>query len=682
MLSWDLETERFGPCNLAPEPICLSVATEDGTELIVAACEPEFDEVLAWCLDEKQSNTRIAFDMAVILAHRPHLADKVWKAYEENRVTCTIVREKLLVLADTGDLEYLELSNGAKKKLEWSQVAMEEKYLGISRRADKTDDDAWRSNYAVLKGVPAKDYPAEAREYNLADSRNALAITKAQGILGIEAEFLNARADLALYLSSCWGFPIDQEFVQRLHADLTPKFHSSHFPHLIAAGMLVPEVAARPYKTNPAKSVAAKPAKYSQKGIRARVEEVCKRLGIEPKLTDTGEVSYSAEALQDLAGHDPAIDELIARGEHQKLVTTELPRMMNATRVHPKYDIIKKTGRTSSYGNSKKDANPAYPAVNIQQIDPRVRDAYVASPGNVLCSVDYNFIELVAIAQKCLTLFDESVLADLINAGKDPHANLGAQIAGMFDGFKGTYDDFVAKKKTDRPWYDHWRTLAKPTGLGFSGGLGAVRFLGYAKSTFGVDIIKIAGSYDAAVEMAKNLKQVWLQTYPEMQDYFNWVKRDCQDLDWSTAEEPRYQYSSPFGMIRRNCMYTEATNGAGLQTATAEGAKIALWNLARACHDASINSILLGSHPVAFIHDEVIVEMPHDEFMHERAFEVARIMREGMEKVMTRVKVGAAPACMFRWNKKAEAVFHPETKKLQVWAPSASASPSPSIPSP
>ena len=696
-LCWDLETERFGPSNLAPEPICLSMCDGE-TSLVVAACEPSFDEILEHCLKSQQVNTNIAFDMAVVLAHRPKLAPLVWEAYQENRVSCLIVREKLKVLADTGDLSFVQLPNGAKMKLSFSQLAMEKKYLGIDRGDEKEDEDAWRSNYSVLKGRPAKDYPKEAYDYSLADAVNGRAIAIAQGPLDMEAEFLNARAALALYLSSCWGFPIDSEFVDKLHAELSPKYHESHYPHLLQAGLLEPSVPTTPYANQLAKAVALlgktpltwdehvaalsekgirftqpKEAKKNTKAIRQKILDLCKQFEMPVKMTDAsekfpdGQVSYGDEALQELKGLDPCIDELLARDELQKLVTTEIPRM-RAGRVHPKYDVIKKTGRTSSYGNSKKDKDPAYPAVNIQNIDPRVRAAYIASPGNVLCSVDYNAIELVSIAQKCLTLFGKSVLAEKINAGADPHAFLGAEIARLFDGFRGSYEDFLQLKKTDPAKFKHWRTLAKPTGLGFPGGLGAARFLGYAKSTFGVDIIKIAGSMDGALEMARTLKRVWLDTFPEMQDYFNWITRDCKDLDWSGPDDDRYVYVSPHGMIRRNCFYTEATNGAALQTPTAEGAKISLWNLARALYDATVSSILRGCHMLAFVHDEVIVEIPHDEVMHERGFEIAKIMREGMQKVMTQVKVGASPACMFRWNKDAETVLD-SNGRLQVWTP-------------
>lgn len=701
---------------MAPEPICMSMADEDGSSIVVASCEPEFDELLVFCLEQElQVNTNIGFDMSVLLAHRPHLADKVWAAYNRDGVTDTIVREKLLVLADTGDLEWMTLQNGARQKLSYSQAAMEAKHLGVDRSADKEDEDAWRSNYSALKGMKAADYPQEAYEYSRLDAVYALAIAKKQEEINQEAlraQFLNTRASLALYLSSCWGFEVDFEEVEKLYAELSARYHEHAlverdgktvmaYHHLLKEGLLRPGIPTRPHSRQLKKAVEEighepadwaphkerlaalgikftedKPSSYDTKAKRALVERVSKLAEIPVVLTETGLTCCDGDVLQELAGLDSAIDELIDRNEIQKLVTTELPRM-RAGRVHPRYDVLKKTSRTSSYGTSKKDKAPAYPAVNIQQIDPRVRHAYKASEGKVLCSVDYDYIELVSVAQKCLTLFGQSVLADKINAGFDPHAYLGARIMQRFEpSFRGSLDAdanyalFMGLKETDYRWWKHFRTLAKPTGLGLPGGLGAARFVGYAKSTYGVDIVKLAGSMDAALAMARELKSEWLRTYPEMDAYFRWVKQQCMDLEWSSYGDERYCYVSPHGTIRRNCRYTEATNGAALQTPTAEGAKIALWELAKACYDSSVGSCLLGCHMVAFIHDEVIVEMPLDALMHERAFEVARIMKEGMSKVMTDVVVGAKPACMLRWDKRAEAVFGPDGR-LQVWFPEA-----------
>ena len=156
IVDWDLETERFGPSNLAPEPICLSFADSDGQQLVVASCEPHFDDVVEEMLRyDLIVNTNIAFDMAVILAHRPKLSSLIFKAYRESRVSCLVVRDKLLVLADTGDLKFVTLPDGSKKPLLFAQSEMEKRRLGIDRTDEKTQDDAWRSNYGTLKGNPA-----------------------------------------------------------------------------------------------------------------------------------------------------------------------------------------------------------------------------------------------------------------------------------------------------------------------------------------------------------------------------------------------------------------------------------------------------------------------------------------------------------------------------------------------
>lgn len=705
LVSWDLETHRFGPCNLAPKPICVAADFGEDERVLVASCEPEFDEVIEACLQAPlQTNTNIAFDMSVILAHRPHLSHLVFAAYREDRVTDIMIRDMLLVLADTGDLKFQTLENGAKIELRFSQLAMEQRHLGIDRSADKDDEDAPRSNYDAVEGIPAADYPEDFRAYPLADAANARRIffvqeqiAKTRGGLG--PQFLNARAALALQLSSCWGMRVDKKMAQEMFDRLSAAYHERNYPGLVKAGILNPSQPAEPYVKQVAKAEAIlgcrpvdwephrakleelgikfkqpKPSSYSTAPLKSLVESICARFGIDPKTTESGQISVDKEVQADLKGFDETFDEYIHRKETEKLVSTELPRMLHG-RVHPKYRILVKSGRTSCFGNSKKDTNPAYPAVNLQNVDERVREAYIPSEGRVLCSIDYDFIELVSVAQKCLDLFGSSVLADKINAGYDPHAFLGANIIKMFNpDFKGSEDPdenyhiFLELKKTDRDTYAHFRKLAKPTGLGFPGGLGPNTFIGFAKSTYGVDIVKLAGSVEAAVEMAQMLRRSWHQTYPEMQLYFNHINKDCIDDQWSYPEDYRYCYQSPMGMIRRNCHYCEATNGKAMQTPTAEGAKIALFLLAEAMYDATLGDCLLGTAMCPFVHDEVILDMPFDEYTHERAYRAAHLMIEGMRKVMTKVKVGAKPTLMLRWNKQAEPRFD-NNNRLIPWTP-------------
>ena len=84
---------------------------------------------------------------------------------------------------------------------------------------------------------------------------------------------------------------------------------------------------------------------------------------------------------------------------------------------------IMATGRTSST------------APNIQNIskDPGIRELYVAAPGYVLCSCDYNQQELIALAEHCYTRFGTSRMRDLINHDIDIHGFMGSTIAGIFN---------------------------------------------------------------------------------------------------------------------------------------------------------------------------------------------------------------------------------------------------------
>ena len=706
------------------------MADDDGAKLVVATCESEFDDCLEHCLKQDMANSHIAYDMAVVFAHRPQFAPLIWEAYRDDRVSDLITREKLIALADQGDLEYLSLPNGAKEKLKWGQAFLEKRILGIDRTADKEDDDAWRTHFAVLDGMPASEYPTEAFQYALGDAVHGHELyvsqenrVKAMPWDVLKPEKLSTRASFALYLSSCWGFAVDHEEVEVLFEKLSAVYHEyavkedgePAYDLLLELGILNPSVPPRPHKgkNHEGKAVEvlgctpiswephveklkemgikftkAEKSKYSKKPLGDHVRKVCEYLKIPVPMTDGGEsgnkqVKFDKEVQAELAGHDDALDQYIDRQKIAKLVTTELPRM-RAGRVHPKYDILKKTGRTSSFGNSQKDKEPAYPAVNIQQIDPRVRHAYIAREGHILCSIDYSAIELVSAAQKCIDLFGESVLGDKINAGMDPHAYLGAVLArelseGEFQGVQDNDENYKLFKNLEkhkdvsyRDFYGHYRKMAKPVGLGYPGGLGAKTFIALAKTTYYVDFVDIAGGVEEALTLAKKLKQIWMDTFPEMRAYFKWVTSDCVDIDWSGPDDTRFAYMSPHGMVRRNCRYTEIANGCALQTPTAEGAKIALWHLAEAMYDSSNANTLFGCHMVAFIHDEVIIELPFDDLVTARAYEAAGIMVDGMKVVMQDMKVQAEPALMHVWDKRAETVLD-DNKQLIPWLPKSAA---------
>jgi DNA polymerase I-like protein with 3'-5' exonuclease and polymerase domains len=118
------------------------------------------------------------------------------------------------------------------------------------------------------------------------------------------------------------------------------------------------------------------------------------------------------------------------------------------------------------------------------------------------------------------------------------------------------------------------------------------------------------------------------------------------------------------GLLRKDCTFTAACN-CHFQALAAHGAKRAVYRVVRACY-AEQDSPLYGSRPVAFIHDELIVETPTD-YIHEAGVELSRLMCETMQSVVPDVRITATPAAMMRWYKSAEAVWR--DGRLVPWEP-------------
>ena len=106
--------------------------------------------------------------------------------------------------------------------------------------------------------------------------------------------------------------------------------------------------------------------------------------------------------------------------------------------------------------------------------------------------------------------------------------------------------------------------------------------------------------------------------------------------------------------MRGGVTFTDAANGyfSGL---AADASKRALWRVTRACFDTSLASPLLGFHPWAFIHDEVICEGPEDR-APEAAEEMRRLMEAEMQVYTPHVPAVASPQLFRAWSKKAEPV--------------------------
>ena len=393
---------------------------------------------------------------------------------------------------------------------------------------------------------------------------------------------------------------------------------------------------------------------------------------------------------------DPIIDEYIHFMRWQKLKTTEIPRMRYPI-IYPGYDALKKTGRTSSRDRGKINKKFVYPSGNIQQIKAEVRGCFGPAPDHYMISCDFKSMELVTAAQTCMNLFGKSALADQINKGYDVHSYLGAQIALKFDPFfssileeepdliddpEEVYQLFMGMKNDEdlKKTFKLYRTLAKPTGLGYWGGLGKKTWVTTAETVYFVDVESIAkelyGEEGHEEDMAQVLKDIWLKTYPEAGMYFEHVKRNNKDWAatyeyWDEDEQKkktaqRYKYVSHYGLIRSNCDYCKVMNGLALQTLGAEGAKTCLHVIVRESFDPTQKSVLYDNYRCyGFIHDEYLGDCKIGK-EYEVAVRLCDIMAEYYQYVCPDVKSTGEPAVMTLWDKYCESEFDHKNKSINV----------------
>lgn len=662
------DTETFPICAEArfPKLVCLSYC-EDGKEPVLLT-DVEMsrirETVRRWLTNESITlvGHNVGFDLHVIRNTFPDLEPLIWSKLEAGQITDTLIREKLLNLSTSGKMDEIMLPDGKTQMLKYNLGDLVQQRLGEDISEDKHGEESWRVNYHLLSGFREDEYPEDAARYAKNDAYYTYLLFLDQNerakTASVETEFFQTAIDFALKYLTDRGLKIDQEGVHKLLEKLQAEIAPEKLTLLVESGILRPAEPPRPHKRNPNKMTKGKPPSINRKVLLSVVEQVASENGVPLRRTDKGAISADAEMIKELAEFSPVLAQYQNRQKIYRLISTELPKL-DAPEVFPEYDCLKETGRTSSYGGK------LYPSTNIQQVDPRARHLFLPRSGCVLCSIDYDAIELVSLAQTLLDLFGHSTLAELLKQGVDPHAYLGAHLAvhldptfrdlheglppmELYKAFKALKD---SDREDDREFYAHWRKFAKPTGLGYPGGLGAATMVEYAKATYDVQV---------TIEEAEVLKELWFKTFPEMREYFRYINQigDAND---------EFRYVTPMGMVRAGATYCAAANGIGLQSRTAEGAKMAVFEVVRASYDWTKKSILYGQGwPLAFIHDEIILEIKEDRLMSDVADEAARIWRESMQRIMPDIPVRAEPALMRRWNKKAETV-RDASGRLQVW---------------
>lgn len=305
--------------------------------------------------------------------------------------------------------------------------------------------------------------------------------------------------------------------------------------------------------------------------------------------TASGAYSTNAEVLEGLRGQHPIIEWILEHRELSKLRSTyieALPQEIDPVtgRVHTSYNQTGTvTGRISS-------TEPNLQNIPIRtDLGKQVRRAFIASPGNLIVSVDYSQVELRIVAHMAK---DEAMIA-AFNAGQDIHAATAAAI------FNVTLDQ-VTKDQ---------RRHAKAINFG----------LIYGMSAFG-----LTRSSDLTLAEAEDFVSTYFKRFPAIKKYLDQVRHQAARLGYVETLFGRRRY---FPTLKINAQRAglsreerEAIN-APIQGTAADIIKIAMTRLPAAIHKAGLAAQLLLQ-----VHDELVLECPKQELK-----ETARLVRSVME---------------------------------------------------
>lgn len=660
----DQETYLIEPGVQAPPIVCLQFAVDEDTPQLIHRRDPAFWRTWEWLLTSATSYLHNAsFDLACLLADSPDRAELIFQAYSEDRIACTIVRQKLLDIAK-GDRKAL----AGKNRLSYDLGSVARR-LGTGLELNK--EDPWRLRYGTLWGVDVDLWPPDAVRYALDDCYAQRAVTLAQdadealrGVPVLADQFRQTRKDFWLRLMSCWGVTTDQAQVDRYVADVIKTLQKdTEIAHQHA---LIRPTGERILKAAMQHMVqCVRDAEEPELPLTAKGHEIADAEGLtswEVWQQHQKYIELSEDAI-DLYG-----DSVLQAYQRYATAKTRVQRAERLRRnpIQSSFDSLVDSGRTSCrQGDGKPGQRPTQYGVQLQNPakTPGYRECFVPRPGYTFVSIDYNALELRTWSQVMIWTVGHSAMAEVLNtAGKCPHTEFAATLAGL-----SPEQAYAVRKGPDGEAFEReWRDGAKNCNFGFLGGMGPAKFIVTVRKT---------GGTPPDEPTAKRWRYMWLERW-RAKDYFDFVSQLFHGADEETIKDKagreravariaveQLRYVDGVRQPHRwrgKCYYTQVCN-TFFQGLAADITSDAGWRIATECY-ARPRSDLYGSRIWNFPHDEFLLEIPNDR-LHEAAYRATQLMLDAGHAWCPDLRFTAEPAAMDRWSKKAR-TLHDEAGRL------------------
>lgn len=676
MIAIDFETRLISEEETIPTPICLSYYRSDTDQGVIKGI-PEMKLFIRQLLvyNEAIIAHNMCFEALVIWKHFPDLRELLEERLQEDQLICTKVNEQLLDSQRKQQLHSFSLDK------------LVSHYFHTDISESKKDPNSWRLRYSELENVPLSAWPPEAVKYAQEDAQWAFKCYSEQLKTSVNAQ-LSVKADFYLNLMAQGGMLVDKTRVLYLERELWEQIMPFYL-ELEKIG-IVEKLSANKYKKN-------------MNNFRHYIEQNIQN----PEFTAKGTISTSSESINlylstlEEGEVKDMLNSYLNIMKSEKYLTAFISRLKTANPlIRTKYKPVVSSGRTSS----STDRN--YSSINIQQIPRTVpnvkydlRNCFKPRPGFLICSIDYAGLELASTAHQLSVLTDRSDMKKIVNSGFEPvdmHSMLAYRIMNLKEGSKETYESFVAQKKASK--YAAYRQLAKPINLGFPGGIGydTMRTLLAKEGIYPKLVVLETAKYEEHLlhkrtlgrkqgypvrirRMGKfefqlvydelvALKSELFALYPDLEHFLTeghlefttgqtkMVKNKFNEWE----KEPMYSYEVA-GFKRDWCMYTQVCNGLLMQSPAAVGAKKAMCSIiSRYINHPDVN-------PLAFIHDEIVLEVRECEAMYRHIEDISRTMINEMQSVLNTVRI-TVEAELFPYWAKSGGIWSETYWKDPTWA--------------